>query len=314
MSKKVLILEGGFNEEHEISLSTASEVKKSLKSLGYYYDSLLVEPHTFSKQIRNYNTFDIFFNSLHGPFGEDGSIQLILEKNKLKYTHSGPKSSKIAFDKNLTKLTMIGTEVIFPISEVINKDQLNEDLFLNFYKEHGSFVLKPVSSGSSFGVRIFNDIGDIEKFFINSKNEKKLYQKHTNLMMEVFINGRELTVGVIEENGISKSIEVTEIITKNNFFDYKAKYSKGLSQHILPAKIDKEIYNECLRLAKIVHDKLECKGLSRSDFIYDSDKDILFFLEINTQPGLTPISLVPEQLNFNKINFDSLIKKLIDNV
>ena len=111
---------------------------------------------------------------------------------------------------------------------------------------------------------------------------------------------------------MSKSIEVTEIISKNIFFDYEAKYSKGFSQHILPALIPNKIYYECLSNAKIVHDILGCRGLSRSDFLYDEEKDQLYFLEINTQPGLTPLSLVPEQLNYNKINFTSLIDNLIN--
>mgnify|MGYP001442716374 CR=1 FL=1 len=131
-------------------------------------------------------------------------------------------------------------------------------------------------------------------------------------MIEKYINGRELTVSVIEDKGISKPVEVTEIISKNNFFDYKSKYTKGFSKHILPAKLPKEIYKKCLKKAKIIHDTIGCKGISRSDFLYDEKQKKLFFLEINTQPGLTPISLVPEQLKYNKISFNLLISKILD--
>ena len=129
-------------------------------------------------------------------------------------------------------------------------------------------------------------------------------------MIEKYIKGRELTVTVFENNGRSQSVEVTEIISKNLFFDYKAKYTKGLSKHILPANLPKKIYCQCLSYAKIVHDILGCKAITRSDFIYD--EKTIYFLEINTQPGLTPVSLVPEQLNHKNINFDLLIKKIID--
>ena len=131
-------------------------------------------------------------------------------------------------------------------------------------------------------------------------------------MLEPFIEGRELTVAVVDENRKSNAIEVTEIISDNIFFDYEAKYSKGFSKHILPANIPEQIYQQCLDNAKIVHDILGCRGVSRSDFLYDEKNDKLFFLEINTQPGLTPLSLVPEQLNFNNINFTIFIDKLIN--
>ena len=130
-------------------------------------------------------------------------------------------------------------------------------------------------------------------------------------MLEPYILGKELTVSVFEENNISKSVAVTEIVTQNDFFDYEAKYSKGFSKHILPAKIPSKIYNKCMKDAKIVHDTLECRGISRSDFLYDEKNQKLFFLEINTQPGLTPISLVPEQLKFKSIDFKKLIENLI---
>ena len=308
--KKILVLEGGFNEEHEISLNTSKEVQKSLERMKFKFEVLQVNPINFPIIISFYEDNILCFNALHGTYGEDGTIQKILENKKIAYTHSNSEVSKTAFDKNLTKSKIENSEVIFLDSIVFDKSQIKADLFYKAYNRFNSFVLKPVSSGSSFGVKIFNSIDDIENFFLNYKNEIKIYSNIIKLMIEKYIKGRELTVTVFENDGISQSVEVTEIISKNLFFDYKAKYTKGLSQHILPANLPKKIYYQCLSYAKIVHDILGCRGITRSDFIYDEKK--IYFLEINTQPGLTPVSLVPEQLSYKDINFDLLIKKIID--
>ena len=308
--KKILVLEGGFNEEHEISLNTSKEVQKSLKRMKFKFEVLQVNPVNFSEKIEFYDDNVLCFNALHGTYGEDGTIQKILENKKITYTHSDSKVSNIAFDKNLTKTIIKNSEVVFLESMVFDKSQIKIDKFYMAYNRFNSFVLKPVSSGSSFGVKIFYSINDIENFFLNYTNEIKIYSNVKKLMIEKYIKGRELTVTVFENDGISQSVEVTEIISKNLFFDYRAKYTKGLSQHILPANLPKNIYYQCLSYAKIVHDILGCRGITRSDFVYDEKK--IYFLEINTQPGLTPVSLVPEQLSHKNINFDLLIKKIID--
>ena len=173
-----------------------------------------------------------------------------------------------------------------------------------------SFVIKPVSSGSSYGVQIIKNSNDLVNFIRNIDNNLKLYKKHSELLIEKYIEGRELTVAVVNEKNISKAVEVTEIIFNNFFYDYQSKYSKGFSRHILPAKLPINIYNNCLKYAKIVHDTLNCKSISRSDFLYDNKN--LYFLEINTQPGLTSVSLVPEQLKHKNICFDNLIKNIIN--
>ena len=179
------------------------------------------------------------------------------------------------------------------------------------FKKNGPFILKPVSSGSSYGVQLIRSQEDIKLFFDNDLIQNNLYKNHQNLMIEPYIEGKELTVAVIEENGKSKAIEVTEIVSNNLFFDYEAKYIKGFSKHILPANIPNQAYKQCLENAKTVHDKLNCRGVSRSDFLYDEINKKIYFLEINTQPGLTPISLVPEQLNYNNIDFTTLIDKIL---
>ena len=308
--KRILLLEGGFNEEHEISLKTSLEVQKSLRKMKLNFDVITVDPKNFADKIKNVQKDYICFNALHGPFGEDGSIQKILENNKLLYTHSNSKASEIAFNKKLTKIELKNTIIPLVDSDVITRSQITKNLFIKFFKRFNSFVMKPVSSGSSFGVKIFKSIKDIEEFFLNYKIEIQIYKNHDEIMIEKYIGGRELTVGVIENENVSTAMGVTEIISENKFYDYDAKYIKGLSKHILPANIPIKINERCLEFAKIAHDKVGCKGLSRSDFIYDQNN--IFFLEINTQPGLTLTSLIPEQLIYKNINFNILIKNIIE--
>ena len=312
LTRNILVLEGGCNEEHEISIITASEVKKALKELNYNFESILVNPIDFHNKIKKYNNIDLCFNALHGPFGEDGTVQQILLNNKLKFSHSGINASKNAFNKILTKLAISKTGINYLKSIQIDKEKIVRSLLLDVFHKIGKFVLKPISSGSSFGVKIFKSISDIDIFFDNFNHEILIYKNHNNMMIEPYVKGRELTVGVIEENGIAKPVEVTEIISNNNFYDYEAKYTKGASKHILPALVPSNIFKDCLYGARIVHTILGCQGISRSDFLYDEQNNELFFLEINTQPGLTPLSLVPEQLNYKNINFTIFIDNLIN--
>lgn len=309
-NNNLIVLEGGFNEEHEISLSTGEEVKRSLLNLKIKFDSILVSPKNFEKKISKYNSNVIFFNALHGTFGEDGEIQKILEKFSYKYTHSNSKSSLIGFNKDLTFKSIKDTSILVPEYNIINYTDISERKLFNFFVDFGPFVIKPLASGSSFGVKIFKNRKSIEFFLNNLKNNINLYKNHKKLIVQKYIKGRELTVAVLENNLKSKPIEVTEIISKSDFFDYQSKYTKGFSKHILPAKIPKNIYEDCKSYAKLVHDKIKCRGVSRSDFIYDNKK--IYFLEINTQPGLTKISLVPEQLKYQNYSFDNLVNNLIN--
>lgn len=306
---KVLVLEGGFNEEHEVSIETATQVKKSLSKLGVQYDSILVNPQTFEKEINNYNNVYLCFNALHGPFGEDGNVQGILDKASFKYTHASAKSSLIGFNKFLTKKVIKDTVIPIPPYLVIDYLDLNEEILYDSFKKLGSIIIKPVSSGSSFGIKVLKDKKTIDNFLEFLSDNLKIYQNHKELLIEKYIEGRELTVAVIDKNYKSIAIEVTEIISNKEFFDYQSKYIPGYSSHVLPAKIPENIYNNCKNFAKIAHDKIFCKGVSRSDFIYSNNE--IFFLEINTQPGLTPISLVPEQLKYHNTSFEELIHNII---
>ena len=308
--EKVLVLEGGYNEEHEISLSTAKEVKKSLNDLKIEFDSLIVNPKTFKKDIMNFDNKYICFNALHGTFGEDGSIQNILDDLNFKYTHSSSKSSNIGFNKNLSKKEIEDTPIIYPEYLNLNISDLNEEKLKELFNNMGAFIIKPNSSGSSFGISIFSSLKDINLFLDNKKDNIRKYQNHNNILIEKYLKGRELTVTVMEKNAESFPVEVTEIISFNdNFFDYNSKYTLGASKHILPADLKKNLYDKCKRFSKLAHDKIGCRGISRSDFIL-VDEDI-YFLEINTQPGLTPVSLVPEQLKKINISFNELILNIL---
>ena len=308
--KKILILEGGFNEEHEVSLATAKEIKKSLSNQNIEYKSLLVSPRNFEEKIINFSNEYICINALHGPYGEDGQIQKILENLSFKFSHSSSKASKLGFNKELSKKALRNTKVLMLDHEVVESRLINKEKLIEIFLKLGSFVLKPVASGSSFGVKIFKTINDINYFANDIKKNLSIYRKHKDLLFEKFIQGRELTVAVIEKNKKSVAVEVTEIISNMEFFNYKAKYSPNIATHILPAKIPIKAYETCKAYAKIAHDTINCRGLSRSDFIYYNDK--IYFIEINTQPGLTSLSLVPEQLKFKKTSFDQMIKNLIE--
>ena len=307
---KILVLEGGFNEEHEVSLATAKEIKKSLFNQNIEFKSLLVSPKNFDEKIRNFNNEYICINALHGPYGEDGQIQKILENLSFKFSHSNSEASKLGFNKKLTKKILKNTKVLMLDHEILENRLINKEKLIEIFLKLGSFVLKPASSGSSFGVKIFKDINDINLFSKNLKKNLSLYDKHKDLLCEKYIHGRELTVAVVEKNKESVPVEVTEIISNMEFFDYKAKYSPNIAKHILPAKIPKKAYETCKEYAKIAHDTINCRGLSRSDFIYYKDK--IYFIEINTQPGLTVLSLLPEQLKYKKTSFDQMIKNLIE--
>ena len=172
-NKKVIILEGGFNEEHEVSLSTAKEVKKAILELNYDVNTILVNPNNFNEIIKK-NKGDIYFNALHGPFGEDGKIQNILYKNKLKFTHSGEKASIKAFNKILTKKSISNLNIDILESFVFSKSELNEKIIEDFLLNLGPIVLKPVSSGSSYGVKIIQNINDLKKIFKNKSLQKEI--------------------------------------------------------------------------------------------------------------------------------------------
>ncbi len=312
INKKILILEGGFNEEHEVSLNSSNAVKKALDKLKLSYKVLRVNPKNFEKKILKYKNY-ICFNALHGPFGEDGQIQKILKKNKIEFTHSNFKSTKNSFNKLLTKKIISKKNILTPKNKILLIKDFEYNKLIEIKKIFKKFVIKPISSGSSYCTKIIKTNKDFKKFITNIKEFRKEALHHKEFLVEEFIPGKELTVSTFKFDKKIEALAVTEIKTRNNFFDYQAKYSKGYAKHTLPAKISKKNYNKCLKLATLCHKYLECNSIARSDFIFNSKINKIYFLEINTQPGLTSMSLLPEHANFKRISFEKLVIKILEN-
>ena len=300
MNKKIAVLLGGPSAERKVSLETGKYVACSLAKQGYKVKKIKVSSNKseLKKKIKKFKP-DIVFNALHGTFGEDGQIQRLLDKIKVKYTHSSTYASKIAMDKRKTKEIFKKIGIPFPEDIKINLNNFKKKI-KNLPFEY-PIVIKPVSEGSSVGVKICKNFGELKKYKIE---KKKKY------LIEKYIHGRELTVGVVN----NQSLDVIELVTKKKFYDYKSKYTKGLTEYIIPAKIPKAIEEKCKEYALKIHKYLKCTGVTRTDFRFDQ-KDLkkirLYVLEINTQPGMTPLSLVPKMAKHKGISFDELIKKII---
>ena len=312
-NKKILILEGGNNEEHDVSLVTSREIQKILNQNKLKFKILRVNPKNFHKKIINYKNF-VCINALHGPFGEDGQTQKILKKNKIPFSHSNIKSSNLCFNKSASKKEIIKNKLISPKYYLLNINDLNEKKLITIKSKLKKFVIKPNRSGSSFGIKIIKNQKEFDNLISNIEEFKKELNNHKEILIEEYISGRELTVSTIKLDKKIHALAVTEIKSKNNFFDYKAKYSKGYAKHILPAKLNKINYAKCLKFATKAHKLLGCNSLARTDFIFDTKKNKIFFLETNTQPGLTPISLLPEQANYKGLPFSEIIFILIKNL
>ena len=296
----VLLLKGGFGLERNVSLRSAKACSEAIKE----NDLKLTEIDIGIKGVNELTSlkFDVCFNALHGKFGEDGTVQGFLNLLKIPYTHSGVTASAIAMNKmHFKRLITNATEnsvdpIIFPKTLEIVKGKY---LHINNYK--GPYVIKPITGGSSVDVTIVPD------------NETKLFKETDNcneLMAEVLVGSRELTVTVLKE----KPLCVTEIITnkKQDFYDYKAKYNKNASSHVIPALIPNTIFDKAMSWALRAHQIIGCRGISRTDFRYDSDYNKLYMLELNTQPGMTETSLAPEQALFCQITMKQMVKTLIE--
>ena len=294
--KHVAFLMGGLSAEREVSINSGNACYNAINKEKYYASKIIVDKNFYDKILTIKP--DICFNALHGSFGEDGTIQSILNKIKMPYTHSGANASCIAMNKLLTKnylsqfYTSKENQIIFPKS--YNFKSLKE------YKKFLPLVLKPISGGSSVEINILKNEDDLN--YVKDKIFSNLF------IVEPLVGNRELTVSILE----NEPLVVTEIISKNNFFyDYDSKYSSNGSIHILPAKIPEAVYNKITKWAKLAHELLGCSGISRSDFRYDDSKNELYMLEINTQPGMTKTSLSPEQASYCGITLTELVDKLI---
>ena len=310
---KILILQGGFNEEHKVSLNTSKEIAKALKKLKINFKILTVNPLTFEDDILNYSNDHICFNALHGPFGEDGKIQKILKRNNFKITHSNQNSSSNCFNKIKSKKIISKQNISTPKYDVIKIKDINEKYLNKIKVKFGKFILKPASSGSSNGLVMIKSNRDLLLFFKKLIKFKNSFKKNEKFLIEEYISGKELTVSVIKNQLIYKPLEVTEIVSLNKTYDYQAKYTKGFSKHFIPARITKQNRKKCLDLSLKIHKIFKCNTLSRVDFILSRKENKIYFLEINSQPGMTKMSLLPEQATFKKIQFENIVKELINN-
>ena len=301
MKKKILLIAGGYSNEREVSLLTAKSVYSELKK-NKKYNLKIVEPDgKFIKKLRLYKP-DIVLNLLHGRYGEDGYIQSILESEKVKYTHSGVLSSSLAIDKELSKKIFLKNNILTPsyIKFSFKKHLDKKKILKKINKKFGfPVVLKPINEGSSVDVYISN-----KKNFIRNLNKLK---KYSEILIEKFIPGREIQAAILG----NKKLGIIELRPKRKFYDYKAKYhASAKTKHIIPVEISKKNYDKVNKIAMKAHRLLKCRGVTRSDFRFYKNK--FYLLEINTQPGMTSLSLVPEIANYRGISFIQLIEKIIN--
>jgi D-alanine-D-alanine ligase len=296
MKKRILILGGGISGERSISLKTAKAVKNCIKKK---YNCKIVEPdENLTKNIDRFSPH-VVFNALHGRFGEDGFIQTYLESKGVRYTHSGVLSSMMAMDKEISKKLFIKNKILTPKFQKI-RTNLNKKEVIKLLKKKIKFpvVIKPINEGSSLGVYICN-----EKNIINNLKKLKAYDE---ILVEEFIPGREIQVAILGK----KKLGAIELKPKRKFYDYKAKYSsKAKTKHIIPVNIKTKEYQNVMNIALKANKILKCRGVTRSDFRFNNGK--FYLLEINTQPGMTNLSLVPEIALYHGMNFFSLIDWII---
>ena len=297
MKKKILIVSGGISKERLISLDTGKQVAKELKKNNYSVK--ISEPNfELTKTISSFKP-NIIFNALHGQFGEDGYIQTILESEKIPYTHSGVISSAIAMDKVLSKKIFIKNKILTPKFLLYSFNKTKKDLVRLIEKKlKFPVVIKPINEGSSVNVFICNK----NNIFKRLKN-LEIYKK---IIIEEFIPGREIQAAVIGK----KKLGAIELKPKRKFYDYQAKYNpKAKTEHIIPINLSQKKYNDLMNISMKVHNLIGCRGVTRSDFKYYKDK--FYLLEINTQPGMTKLSLVPEIAAFYGISFIKLIELIL---
>ncbi len=293
----VAVLLGGLSSEREVSLVSGAACAKALENLGAKVTR--VDAGRDLAQVLTAVKPDVVFNALHGEWGEDGCVQGVLETLGLPYTHCGVLSSALAMDKAKSKAVMAAAGVTVPGGGLYNRHDVARDHVLP-----PPYVVKPNAEGSSVGVFIVREGA-------NSPPQEVVAPSWTygeEVMVEPYIAGMELAVGVMD----GKAQTVTEIIPRTDFYDYDAKYSEGGSQHVLPARIPQEAFDEALRLSEMAHAALGCRGVTRSDLRYDPVKRLLVLLEVNTQPGMTPTSLVPEQAAHLGTSFDQLVLWIVE--
>lgn len=301
----VAVLMGGWSNERPVSLMSGAGIADALESLGHRVTRIDMDRDVAARLAAAKP--DLVFNALHGTPGEDGTVQGMLDLMGLTYTHSGMVTSVIAIDKVLTKQALVPAGIPMPGGRIVT----TADLFARDPLPR-PYVLKPVNEGSSVGVAIVTDEGNYGNPI--SPEAVGPWQDFDELLAEPFIRGRELTTAVLGGVDGPRALTVTELRPKSGFYDFDAKYTDGLTEHICPADVPEDIAEACMRIALDAHRLLGCKGASRSDFRWDDRLGVegLFLLEVNTQPGMTPLSLVPEQAKQQGMSYAELVQAIVD--
>lgn len=300
--KRVAVLMGGWSAEREVSLDSGRPIAKSLAQQGY--DVIEVDVTRDIEALIKALTPrpDVVLNALHGRGGEDGIIQGVLEMMELPYTHSGVTASAVAMDKVLSRRLFETASLKTPDWKLMTISSLKALEAKNEVPFKDGYVVKPTNEGSSVGV------------FIVKKGEKipplpDFYQQDQIVLVERYLPGREIQVGVMGD----KALGAIEIRPKEGFYDYEAKYTDGKTDHLMPAPIPEKTYKKALEIALKAHQIVGCRGISRSDLIYQEQEDTFYLLEVNTHPGMTPLSLFPEIANYAGISFPQLLSWMIEN-
>ena len=297
----IAVLMGGWSAEREVSLMSGAGVADALEGLGHRVTRI-----DMGRDVAQWLAEakpDVVFNALHGTPGEDGSVQGLMELMGLKYTHSGLETSVIAIDKELTKMALVPHGIRMPAGEIVASESLYEGDPLD-----RPYVVKPVNEGSSVGVAIVTAEGNYGSPI--GRDSEGPWKHFDRLLAEPFIRGRELTVAVLGEEALA----VTELVPTTGFYDYDAKYTDGLTRHVCPAEIPADIAAAAMDMALEAHRRLGCRGCSRSDFRWDDEQGEvgLYLLEVNTQPGMTPLSLVPEQAKYRGMSYAALVQRIVE--
>jgi D-alanine-D-alanine ligase len=298
---RVAVLMGGLSSEREVSLVSGRECAAALRRAGFQVTEVDAG-RDLSNVLSGLIRPDVVFNALHGEWGEDGCVQGILETLQIPYTHSGVLSSALTMDKDKSKAVLKAAGVPVPGGGLFDRRAVGAGHVIP-----PPYVIKPNAEGSSVGVYLVRE-GEAPVAEVGADG----WTYGEQVMVEPFIAGKELCVTVLDEASGPRALTVTDITPAKGFYDYEAKYAPGGSTHRLPAELPEAVFEACLRLAEKAHAALGCRGVSRADFRYDGIKDDLVLLEVNTQPGMTPTSLVPEQAAHVGIGFEDLVTWMVE--
>jgi D-alanine-D-alanine ligase len=299
--KHIAVLMGGLSSEREVSLVSGRACADALERLGAKVTC--IDAGRDIAEVLSKLKPDVAFNALHGEWGEDGCVQGVLETLSIPYTHSGVLASALAMDKAKSKSVMAAAGVAVPGGGLFNRFEVARGHVME-----PPYVVKPNAEGSSVGVFIVREGANAPPRDL----ARESWTHGDEVMVEPYVAGKELAVAVLTEKDGPRALAVTEIIAATGFYDYEAKYGEGGSRHEVPAKIPAAVAREAMALAARAHAALGCRGLTRSDFRYDDIKDVLVLLEVNTQPGMTPTSLAPEQAAHTGIGFDDLVRWIVE--